>query len=379
MTGNKELAESELFFNLFYLLALYDDTDGDHISPYKTAISLIILCSGDVVHKIEALFEKLSKNMTLSLEYICFFIVSSLFPLFLLTKKYYLEELIDIFNAMENNFLANYQSKKPVHQNISYNDFIDYYRTYSTKYIQWIDLLDLSNCSDSNDNILLDIQLYDDSILSITSKEYLKHERLCREIARVSLSLDDCYECFDEYVTSSYIDYNSYIKVVSEIFLKNVNRNDIEWYIHIFKNIYNYYDSFDTGSIIFSDFFLGFSIFLQGKKSEKLKFAFQLLDINSDNKLNRKEFWHLLKGYFTIITALKYDKFTQEYLYAVEQQCTFLVCNIFAFFGKSLEFIDIEKFSYWYNNNGYKEIPWIELLDPSKWYSLHRAQRKKYF
>eukprot|EP00948_MAST-09A_sp_MAST-9A-sp1_P001924 g1924.t1 len=123
----------------------------------------------------------------------------------------------------------------------------------------------------------------------------------------------------------------------------------------------------------------GISILSHGSKSEKLSLAFDRFDVDGDGLLSKRELWRFMRSFLTFIISIAREcsMVEQSHLFnLVDDLCVELCGTIFnwlknnqsndsrgAMHGK----VSFEEFGRWYNVEGHSMIPWLELLDLSKW------------
>jgi len=148
------------------------------------------------------------------------------------------------------------------------------------------------------------------------------------------------------------------------------------------------FDSFDpemTGRATATEVACGLTVLCRGKKSDKLEFAFEILDSNKRGRLQRAEMNKCFQCFLSILlsialtTALDHDELEDtlttikgskidrnvESVYKVARNGAHWAGGIaFQNFRKGITFDD---FATWYTQSGYGSIPWLELLDLHKW------------
>lgn len=155
--------------------------------------------------------------------------------------------------------------------------------------------------------------------------------------------------------------------------------------------------------------------FAAGSKTEKLRWAWRLLDENLENSsvidtnenengtptlrvhsLGRREIWRALRGILISILVMCRGKFMNSYEIPKElSSCppnyipepisdeeakeiqsmadAVAIAGTTSIFHETADFrmdsntITLEELSVWYNNGGYKAVPWLELLNTQKW------------
>lgn len=99
------------------------------------------------------------------------------------------------------------------------------------------------------------------------------------------------------------LDYNGFLKVfdnghsILQVFGPTIS-----------KHAFRLFDSSRLGSIIFIDFCCALSIICLGSTNEKIRFLFDLFDLDRDSLLNKKELTKLLHQLATIWIENKVQK-----------------------------------------------------------------------
>lgn len=119
-----------------------------------------------------------------------------------------------------------------------------------------------------------------------------------------------------------------------------------------------------------------FTVLCHGRKSEKLEFAFDLLDNNKNGKLTREDVFKYLKSLLYVICAVATTSSLEddedgevkpkETMAAATAAAHYAVDLVFKS-NQGKEVIIFDDFASWYTNSGFEVCPWIELLDLRKW------------
>ena len=109
-----------------------------------------------------------------------------------------------------------------------------------------------------------------------------------------------------------------------------------------------------------------------GSKSSKLSSAFHLFDADDNGSLSPVELEEFLGSFLRMLLACSFSTAsTREY--GVTSSVVSSTCHTLAETISRGEHVDFQHFGDWYNEGGFKVIPWIELLDLSKWNKLTAA------
>jgi Ca2+-binding EF-hand superfamily protein len=137
----------------------------------------------------------------------------------------------------------------------------------------------------------------------------------------------------------------------------------------------------------------GLTVLCRGKKSDKLEFAFEVLDKNKRGRLSRSDMATYLQSFLSVLLsiafapALDHDPIDDTITTMNGWRCDRTTATIIqasrggADWAASLAFRDFERnsnqassmsfddFADWYTTVGFSRIPWLELLDLQKWAS----------
>ena len=149
------------------------------------------------------------------------------------------------------------------------------------------------------------------------------------------------------------------------------------------------FDSFDKGSkndASAIEVACGFTILCRGKKSDKLEFAFEVLDKNKRGHLSRSDMTSYLQSFLTVLLGIAFspvldndpndDSLSTMNGMPCERSVATLsrAVKAGAAWATSLAFeqqqnssMSFDDFASWYTRVGYSSIPWLELLDLQKW------------
>ena len=104
--------------------------------------------------------------------------------------------------------------------------------------------------------------------------------------------------------------------------------------------------------------------------SDKLSLAFRLFDTDGDGFISNIDMWHYLNGFITVLVALS-SSFTpsrSKRAELVNRAAMALTQTVFADADVNRDNrISYEEFGRWYNDGGFRVVPWLELLDVRKW------------
>ncbi|TWW66033.1 Calsenilin A-type potassium channel modulatory protein 3 DRE-antagonist modulator [Takifugu flavidus] len=104
-----------------------------------------------------------------------------------------------------------------------------------------------------------------------------------------TLSLIDNQEC-----PSGLVDEETFKNIYSQFF----PQGDATMYAHF---LFNAFDMDRSGSIRFEDFVIGLSVLLRGSVPEKLRWAFNLYDINKDGYITKEEMMAIMTSIYDMM------------------------------------------------------------------------------
>eukprot|EP01138_Halocafeteria_seosinensis_P005027 gb/GECG01005140.1/.p1 GENE.gb/GECG01005140.1/~~gb/GECG01005140.1/.p1 ORF type:complete len:2574 (+),score=322.80 gb/GECG01005140.1/:1-7722(+) len=178
--------------------------------------------------------------------------------------------------------------------------------------------------------------------------------------------------------SSGHISQRSFHKVMRRLIdAQQLEREESVFASRALDRLFMAFDRSKSKAVSFWEFTIGLSIFASGSKSEKLSTAWTLLDDDNDNALKRVQIWRLLRSFLTGIVMVKYfavEQLSREELASlcedVDIACVQLTEAAVYYNRKgnvTREVLSFEQFGAWYNEEGFKMAPWLELLDLRKW------------
>jgi len=137
------------------------------------------------------------------------------------------------------------------------------------------------------------------------------------------------------------------------------------------SNVFFSYDPCQTNEVPLRDLMCGLSLLCAGTKSSKLAFTFQLYatkqDAVGEPLLNRWQAASYLRAFLTCLcscTAQMLEMPVTEKMAKVDGAVNWASSKLF---DSNSDPISFEDFGNWYNTGGFQFIPWLELLDLTKW------------
>uniref|UniRef100_A0A8C6D206 Potassium voltage-gated channel interacting protein 3 n=1 Tax=Moschus moschiferus TaxID=68415 RepID=A0A8C6D206_MOSMO len=117
--------------------------------------------------------------------------------------------------------------------------------------------------------------------------------------------LQSLYRGFKNECPTGLVDEDTFKLIYSQFF----PQGDATAYAHF---LFNAFDADGSGAIRFEDFVVGLSILLRGTVHEKLKWAFNLYDINKDGYITKEEMLAIMKSIYDMMGRHTYPILREE-------------------------------------------------------------------
>ena len=148
------------------------------------------------------------------------------------------------------------------------------------------------------------------------------------------------------------------------------------------------FDYDGTGTVNAIEVACGFTVLCKGKKSDKLEYAFDVLDRDRRGSLSRSDTARYLRSFLTVLLnvvstdsldsdsyedamsttgGMKCERSKTTIARAVEAGSSWAAVQAFRNRRSDRDLICFDEFAEWYTSVGYSNIPWLELLDLQKW------------
>lgn len=185
---------------------------------------------------------------------------------------------------------------------------------------------------------------------------------------------------------------DSFDAAVSSILAKANNEEFISdpVLLDLLRGIFYAFDRERSGKTSAIEVACGFTVLCQGKKSDKLEFAFEVLDKRKKGHLSKTDMTNYLRSFLTVLLSIAFspsldtdprsDSLTTLKGYVCEASPATLTkaADAGAKWAASMAFhslrnsreepsMSFDEFAEWYTSSGYSSIPWLELLDLRKW------------
>ncbi|NWU49858.1 CSEN protein, partial [Dromas ardeola] len=119
-------------------------------------------------------------------------------------------------------------------------------------------------------------------------------ERLLARTKFTKKELQSLYRGFKSECPSGLVDEETFKLIYSQFF----PQGDASTYAHF---LFDAFDADRNGALCFQDFVIGLSILLRGTVHQKLKWAFNLYDINKDGYITKEEMLEIMKSIYDMM------------------------------------------------------------------------------
>ena len=156
----------------------------------------------------------------------------------------------------------------------------------------------------------------------------------------------------------------------------------------LFAGIFSAFDRERKGAANALEVACGFTVLCHGKKSDKLEYAFEVLDREKRGNLSKSDTARYLRSFLTVLLSIsftnalendrhddtmttmngdEFDRSSSNMLRVVEAGSSWAASQAFKNRRNGRDYICFDEFAEWYTHVGYGNIPWLELLDLHKW------------
>ncbi|XP_015417746.1 PREDICTED: calsenilin isoform X5 [Myotis davidii] len=130
-------------------------------------------------------------------------------------------------------------------------------------------------------------------------------EQLQAQTKFTKMELQSLYRGFKNECPSGLVDEDTFKLIYAQFF----PQGDATTYAHF---LFNAFDADGNGAICFEDFVVGLSILLRGTVQEKLKWAFNLYDINKDGYITTQEMLAIMKSIYDMMGRHTYPLLRED-------------------------------------------------------------------
>lgn len=331
-------------YKYFMKIFSYFDINNDKCVDILEIGSVISLyCAGSKSEKLLSLFTYFDKTgkSELSLNRIRIFLSSLLLSISMLSGSRVSNSISTTVDIMCSEFELFIGGDIPFNIDV----FGAWYNQAGYKICSWIELYNLQKWPNETINELFTVCLTPTDVqLTISEEDHLLLEKY------VSLFP---YENRQE-IINAFKDCKG--KITQLEFLQRFPDEDRNLWLELFS----YYDLDNDNSARLIKLLPALVFLLNEKKTEKLNFFF--LCYSTETVMNKADF-HLFL--VELLTILLFFTSVSDFVSSIDSHCQYITNIIFEDYES--EFITFEEFATWYNDVGFTLIPWIELIDCTKW------------
>ncbi|DAZ96202.1 TPA: hypothetical protein N0F65_012392 [Lagenidium giganteum] len=179
-------------------------------------------------------------------------------------------------------------------------------------------------------------------------------DEFLREMDLTDFELPQLVNVFTQACPTGALDQTTFHRCLEKI-LSQVGRYD-QLALKMFTRIYNIFDTSKSGVVDVAEFLGGLSVFASGERDEKIRFTFDLFDMDNDGYISLEEMTKYLTSFFLVIAETSPELFQQNNVDPVELgRVTARQCFSDATLNDDGE-LSYEEFQKWYSKPGPTEI-----------------------
>jgi len=283
---------------------------------------------------------------------------------------------------------------------ITFEEFGSWYNAGGFEVVPWLELLDLKKwpssgaaaapaaAASSDDDtaaavepssFVFPLNSQGDSLV-IDSNVVVLLQRLLELSHYNRVEPDELYALFDSEATGGSLSLTAFHRCLQRSISFNTLPADSSSFLQsVFSDLFAAFDGGD-GKVNDTEFSAGFSVLSAGSKSDKLSLAFRLFDSDGDGAVTLPELRGFLRSFVTILCALAKVHSPQQAPQStvVARTVQQVAANVFEDTGLPADgVLTYERFGTWYNDGGFRQVPWLELLDLKKWSTIAKAGTPK--
>lgn len=182
------------------------------------------------------------------------------------------------------------------------------------------------------------------------------------------LSLDVLYEGLCSRSEQGLIEKNNFMNFFNEIFESS---NEFDDFTIILDSIFDSFDRNNSGCVDMVELVCGLSVLCEGNKSQKLAFAFNLIDEDKDDLLSSRDLWRFFRSILSVLmnlSAVSNENSLPNSKKLLDKCSVWVVSNLLSW--EKAAFVSFEDLSDWYTEVGHNIASFLELMDLKKWLPL---------
>lgn len=402
--------ENRMFLSTLFdrIFNLFDYEQSKTADVLEIASALCLFCSGTKSEKLYSLFKYFDKTGYQQLSYsrLQVFLESLLITINLLTYsrveeyvstavKYIIRKVMKHLNILNNN---SDESEEDYTKVLTLEEFGDWYNEGNgSKLIPWLELMNLEkwpyeliseddyeedeeydnneyrreqqqheggNRSGTTTTVFHFPLVPNQSTIDIGRDEVEILQNILQDTLLHKYPVTHLKSVLNNESTSSasIIDRETFEKYVSDL----TPRADIQTSSYILLQIYDYLKANSKGYVSVNDLICSLSLFTLSSKTEKLALCFDLYTDKDTDTINERDFIHFLSSFILMLLYISNNNGSNTKELQVFSHIQYICKEVFKYCSNS-DSITFQQFADWYNNEGNKDIPWLELLDLRKW------------
>ncbi len=361
-----------------------------------------VLCGGNKSAKLATCFEQFDVENTGRLSFLSMmrFLRSYLLALFGLNGRYKFggfgkEEVYQMADQTAVEAVKCIkewmEGKGETKRSVSFLDFGGWYNEAGHELVPWLELLDLSKWDfggevggNGNPDKAQEVEEEEldgeqpvfcfslgknQPMLSLYRRDVDRLETLLSLSELDGVDCGDIHEVLGRFVEKGALSKESFDLALEDLVnLDELDDEEREFLGALTDHIFYAYDRSGNYSVRAKELISGFSFFGEGSKSDKLNLAFAQFDSDGDGLVDREELARFLRSFLTVLFVMNQDSSDEaaEEIWKVVD-LTALDLTDLVFGGGENQYVSFEMFADWYTTGGYRDVPWLELLDLKKW------------
>ena len=295
---------------------------------------------------------------------------------------------------------------------VSFEDFAKWYTDGGYKIAPWLELLDLNKflsligdtsrsgaagAPTNTAEVLFTFPLANNRSLVVLRDDAVYVRQVVAELGLLSLTCGDIWTALYNDVSSNFanaktgdkkavssnveIDQSTFVRGMVSI-LTRTNRQKQKSQLSktetTLQNLFSSFDMNQSNRVALNQLMCGLTMLCGGKKSNKLVFAFGLFDDDNSSKNGKKtpalgydDFFYFFRSFLIVMFSCCYqslDLSAEDVGKYISDTARLVADSVMGYWrAKKVNKVVFDQFSEWYNEGGYEIIPWLELLDLTKW------------
>lgn len=228
---------------------------------------------------------------------------------------------------------------------------------------------------DNSDVVLFQFQL-DDTTLVVRRSTSIMTNSLVLASGLHEMTTNDLKQELLSRSSDGLIQRNDFYDFV--ISRNNLSKQQNSGLVNILLSIFSSLDRTNSGCVDAVELICSLIVLCEGNKSQKLAFAFELIDEDKDGLLSRRDLWRFFRSFLcTLVTLCKSSIDTSVAASAdvLDSLAVWTASRLLAWDESSQT--SFEDLADWYTYTGHNVASFIELLDLRKWLAVYHNPPKR--